>query len=135
MSDATETHAGGCLCGAVRYRLNSAPTYAGNCHCPSCVKATGGAFTTWVGAKAEDFEVTRGEIRTCETSPGITRGFCGTCGSSLTYVNQEGWPGVVSVTASTLDDPSVAKPTVHVWVSTRMPWVKLDDGLPTLPEF
>ena len=128
-------HDGGCLCGAVRYRLKTNPDWSGNCHCRSCVKATGGAFTTWVGVKKENFEVTKGRIKTCETSPGVFRGFCGDCGSSLTCVIEEGWPGQVSVTAPTLDDPSIARPTVHIWVSTQMPWVKLDDGLKTFPEF
>lgn len=132
---ATPPHEGGCLCGAVRYRLTTDPEWSGNCHCRSCVKATGGAFSTWVGAKTGNFEVTKGEIKVRETSLGIFRGFCGDCGSSLTYVNDEGWPGQVSVTAATLDDPTIAKPTVDIWISTRMPWVKLDESLKSFPEF
>ncbi|HSF94623.1 MAG TPA: GFA family protein [Thermohalobaculum sp.] len=130
-----QAHDGGCLCGAIRYRLKSDPEWSGNCHCPSCVKATGGAFSTWVGVKKENFEVIKGGIKICETSPGVERGFCGNCGSSLTCVIEKGWPGQVSVTASTLDDPSLAKPTVDIWVSTKMPWVKLDEALKSFPEF
>jgi len=130
-----ETHNGGCLCGAVRYRLTGPLVYSGNCHCRSCQKATGAGFVTWSGVKQAQFEVTKGALKTCETSPGVERGFCGTCGSSLTYVNEAGWPGLISVTSVSLDDPSIAEPTVHVYTSHQQPFVKLDDGLKTFPEF
>jgi hypothetical protein len=130
-----DEHDGGCLCGAVRYKLRGALKYAGHCHCRSCQKAIGAGFVTWAGVKKENFEVIEGRLKVCETSPGVERGFCDACGTSLTYVAEEGWPGLVSVTAATLDDPAFAEPTVHVYVAHRQPWVKLDDGLPTFERF
>lgn len=135
MTGASEDHLGGCFCGAVRYALHGAPDWSGHCHCRSCQKATGAAFATWVGVKTENFEVTGGRLAVCETSPGVQRGFCGACGTSLTYVAEEGWPGQVSVLAPTLDDPAIATPTAHVYVEHQIPWVKLDDGLPTHEQF
>jgi hypothetical protein len=85
--------------------------------------------------KKENFEVTEGRIKVCKTSPGVERGFCGNCGTSLTYVAEAGWPGQVGVLAPTLDDPSIASPSAHVYVSHRQPWVKLADGLPTHEKF
>ncbi len=135
MTEASESHQGGCLCGAVRYVLHGVPDWSSHCHCRSCQKATGAAFTTWVGVKAENFEVTRGQLTICETSPGVERGFCGRCGTSLTHAAEEGWPGKVSVLAPTLDDPGVASPSVHVYVEHQLPWIKLDDGLPRRRQF
>jgi len=140
MTDASKNqhgddHHGGCLCGAVRYRLRGALKFAGHCHCRSCQRAVGAGFTTWAGVEKENFEVTKGRIKICETSPGVERGFCDICGTSLTYVSEKGWPGVVSVLAPTLDDPGFAEPTAHVYVEHRLPWVKLDDGLPTFERF
>ncbi|MFQ5622363.1 MAG: GFA family protein [Paracoccaceae bacterium] len=135
MNPAKETHDGGCLCGSVRYRLNGSPDWSAHCHCRSCQRAVGAAFTTWVGVKSGAFEVTEGQFAICETSPGVERGFCSACGTSLTYVSEEGWPGQISVLAPTLDDPAIAKPTAHVYVAHRQPWVKLDDGLPGFEEF
>lgn len=140
MTEATEKgpgadHHGGCLCGAVRYRLRGPLEYSAHCHCRSCQKAVGAAFTTWAGVKKENFEVTKGRIKVCATSPGVARGFCETCGTSLTYVAEQGWPGLVSVLAPTLDDPAAATPTAHVYVAHRIPWVRLDDGLPTFEQF
>lgn len=135
MTDTSEKHQGGCLCGAIRYTLHGAPDWSSHCHCRSCQRATGAAFTTWVGLKQENFEVTKGQVTICNTSPGVERGFCGRCGTSLTYVAEEGWPGQVGVLAPTLDNPGVASPTAHVYVEHQLPWVKLDDGLPKHQQF
>lgn len=131
---------GGCYCGAVRYQISSAPLSAAHCHCRSCQLAFGGAFVTWARVAAADFEVTRGAIRTIEKSPGIIRGFCGDCGTSLTYdakseVEGQDWSAEAWFSAATLDDPSIVKPKAHVYVSHRQPWIKLCDDLPTFPEF
>ena len=100
MSEAIE-HEGGCLCGAVRYRIEGEPEWSGHCHCKDCQKAVGAGITTWIGSKHENFHVTKGEITRCETTQGVFRGFCGKCGSSLTYVNEVGWPGQTSIAAAT----------------------------------
>ena len=97
-------------------------------------------FATWCAVQSESFEVAEGRIKVCETSPGVERGFCGNCGTSLTYVakpEREGqsWQGQVWVLAPTLDDPSIASPRAHVYVAHQQPWVILDDGLPTHRQF
>jgi hypothetical protein len=140
MNETSENHEGGCLCGAVRYRLRGLPNSSAHCHCRSCQRALGAGFATWCSAKSENFKVTKGEIKICETSPGIERGFCGNCGTSLTYVAKrewsgQDWTGQVGFLAATLDDPSIASPTRHVYVSHQQPWVKPNDGLPTSEEF
>ena len=133
MNDKVEMHEGGCLCGAIRYVIQSEPTYSANCHCRSCQRATGAGFVTWIGVKPENFEVTSGEIKLCRTSPGIQRGFCGQCGSSLTYAG-EGWTDI-GVTAASLDDPTLAIPTSNVYLDHRQPWVVLDESLKKYQQF
>lgn len=85
MWEAMEKLNGGCYCGAVRYQIASAPAWSAHCHCRSCQMALGGAFVTWAKIAAEDFVVTKGEIKTIQKIPGATRGFCGACGTTLTY--------------------------------------------------
>ncbi len=125
---------GGCLCGAVRYQLRGAPDWSSHCHCRSCQKATGAAFATWAGVKEENFQVTRGRLAICISSPGVKRGFCDQCGSSLTYVG-DGWPGQIAVLAATLDEPGLANPTANVYVEDKLPWVHLDDNLTQYQRF
>lgn len=127
MADTGEVHEGGCLCGAVRYALRGAPTYSAHCHCRSCQRAVGAGVTTWSGVKPENFEVTRGRIAVYESSPGVRRGFCRACGTSLTYAG-DGWTDV-GVLSATLDDPGVARPTTNVYLEHRLPWVALDESL------
>jgi hypothetical protein len=135
MAEIPVEHQGGCLCGAVRYAFRGPPGWSAHCHCRSCQKATGAAFTTWVGVKSEQFGIIKGQLAICRSSPGIDRGFCGACGTSLTYVAEERWPGQVSILAPTLDDPGVATPTAHVYVKHQLPWVQLADGLPRHAEY
>ena len=89
MSDSDETFEGGCYCGAVRYGVSVAPTYAAHCHCRSCQLALGGAFVTWAKVPAEEFSFIQGQVKTCEKTPGIRRGFCRDCGTTLTYAAEQ----------------------------------------------
>lgn len=131
---------GGCYCGSVRYQISGPPTWSGHCHCRSCQLALGGGFVTWAKVAAEDFAVTQGHIKKIEKSPGISRGFCGDCGTTLTYaaeteVEGQDWSADAWFAAATLDDPSIAEPKTHVFVSHRQPWIRLADDLPTFEEF
>ena len=123
------------MCGEIRYLIHGNPDWSAHCHCRSCQKATGAAFTTWAGLETKNFEVLKGKIAICATSPGVERGFCSHCGTSLTYVAEEGWPGQISVLAPTLDNPEIVTPASHVFVDDQLPWVKLDDGLPRKNQF
>ncbi len=43
-------------------------------------------------------------------------------------------PARLGVSLSTLDDRNAIAPTVHIWVSEQLDWLKLDDGLPQCAE-
>jgi hypothetical protein len=127
MNDTSKHHEGGCMCGAVRYRVNGTHTYSGICHCNDCRRATGGAYVPWFGAAPEAFEVTKGEITEHESSPGIRRGFCSKCGSSLTY-GGEGWNDI-AITIASLDDPNAITPESNVFLRERLHWVKFNEDM------
>jgi len=127
----SEIHVGGCLCGAVRYRLSAPVGNLCYCHCHSCRRAVGAAFVAWGTVPRERFALTRGTLTIARTSASVERGFCGECGSSLTYAH-EGRAGEIDVTLATLDEPERLPPERHIWVRDKLPWVHLDDGLPQL---
>ena len=140
MTDSQTKHQGGCYCGAVRYEITGPPAWSGHCHCRSCQIVLGGAFITWCKIAADKFAVTHGTIKICEKTPGIKRGFCGECGTTLTYaadhtVEGQDWTADAWFAAATLDDPGLAIPKTHVFVSHKQPWIRLGDGLPTFAEF
>ncbi len=116
-----DIHQGGCLCGALRFAARGKPLWIAHCHCHSCRRNTGSAFATFVGYQQAQFRNA--------SSPGVTRSFCGTCGTPLTYA-AERWPGEVHVYVCTLDRPEAFEPKAHVHVGEQLPWLRLDDGLP-----
>ncbi|MBI4184834.1 MAG: GFA family protein [Proteobacteria bacterium] len=132
--DRTE-HWGGCLCGAVRFRIIGSPIMAGHCHCLSCQKLSGSghAFHAMVGEEA--FEVsgeTRGFSWTADSGNTVTTSFCPTCGSPL-FGRSSGYPGMVTFRVASLDDPSVVRPQMAVYAKRLQPWDHLDPGLPAFP--
>jgi hypothetical protein len=120
---------GGCLCGAVRYRVAGAPLWVAHCHCRSCRRHTGTAMTTFAGFPKSTFEITQGTPVVHESSPGVWRRHCGDCGSPLTYEARH-HADETHVYLGTLDDPAGLQPQVHVFTETAMPWLKVADALP-----
>ena len=122
---------GGCLCGAVRYRITSEPMVVCHCHCRSCRMAAGAPFITWMTVTGTGFAVSRGKPATFRSSAKVERGFCVVCGTALTYRSDD-YPDEIDVTAASLDDPALVNPADHIFVGERLPWVKMADGLPEL---
>lgn len=125
---------GGCLCGAVRYRIKGDAVIAAYCHCRSCTLSSGAPVVAWVTFEKEAFAVTDGKPVEHASSQPVKRSFCGRCGSALTYTHDER-PTQIDVTLSTLDDPQELVPQCHVWVSERRPWFTIGDDLPRFSEW
>ena len=121
------------MCGAVRYQAANAPTYTGICHCNDCRRATGGAYVPWFGVSPENLEITKGKIVEHESSPGIKRGFCGKCGTSLTF-RGEGWNDI-ALTIASLDDPNAITPETNVYLSEKLHWVKFNEDMRNYENF
>lgn len=120
---------GGCLCGAIRYRIDGPSRRTTSCHCLHCRRSSAAAFVTWVELPSCAFKLLSGSPSRYESRPGVTRQFCGACGAQLTY-QRAGEADTIDVTACSLDDPERVPPDDHVWCDRMLPWVKLSDGLP-----
>ena len=121
---------GGCLCGGVRYRVEGEPSPASYCHCHMCQRAVGAPVTAWASFPVGQFQILQGRVVEYASSPRILRGFCGTCGASLTArytLRGERW---IDITIATLDDPSGMIPLSHIHMSSRVPWFHIADELP-----
>src|SRR2546429_4623035 len=79
---------GGCLCGGVRYQVSGAVSNPCFCHCASCRKAAGAPMVPWGTFARASLRLSRGALAEYRSSPGVTRGFCAVCGTSLTYHNE-----------------------------------------------
>jgi hypothetical protein len=120
---------GGCLCSAVWYMTEGEPVMRAFCHCPSCRLATGAPVVAWALFPQDAFRITRGELAVYESSPGVRRGFCGRCGTTLSF-EADYVPGLIDVTIATFGDPAGLVPQMHVWHRHRLGWVVLADDLP-----
>ena len=116
--------AGGCQCGAVRFRV---PKLGGAaiCHCRMCQKAFGGFFGPLV--TGYDVSWTRGAPSWFRSSNQARRGFCSACGTPLAYDNGE---ATLELAIGAFDDPAVAAPTKQVNPHGKQPFF---DGLTALP--
>ena len=122
---------GGCLCGQVRWRAAAEPINVRLCHCRNCQRATGGPY--FARALFHDADVARsGETTRFASSGRLHRLSCARCGTPVFAEPQDGpW---IAVSLTTLDDPSALAPGSHIWVSAKLDWTKIDDGLPQFPE-
>ena len=120
---------GHCLCRSVTFEYDAEPNWIAHCHCESCRRATSSPMTTWISVPRCSFRFTRGSPRYFNSSPSVTRGFCGTCGSPLTY-ESERIPDEIHLFAGSLADPSKVRPARHVFVEEQLPWLEVADQLP-----
>jgi hypothetical protein len=123
---------GGCLCGALRYRLQAPVLDVVHCHCTMCRRAGGAPVVTWVIVGRRDFSLTRGHLKMWASSPGARRGFCPDCGAQITFASERE-PETLDVTLGSLDRPDDLPATRHVWAEGRLPWLHLDEDLPESP--
>lgn len=120
---------GGCLCGAVRYELTGPVEQLCFCHCTSCRRAAGATPVAWGTVATQRLAIVRGALARFRSSPPVVRGFCAACGTTLSY-EHAARPAEIDVTLASLDDPAALAPERHLWVSDRIAWGALDDGLP-----
>jgi hypothetical protein len=123
--------AGSCLCGGVRYEISGRLGHASHCHCSMCRKHHGAAFGSYASVRRRDFRWASGEalVGRFASSPGIERGFCTRCGSTL-FWDATGDPTSFGLALGTLDaDPGV-RPSLHIFVGSKAPWYEIADGLP-----
>ena len=115
---------GGCLCGAVRFRANGAPRWIGWCHCQSCRRHSGAPVSVFVAFARADVQATGGAMTRFQSSPGTRRGFCATCGSTLTCEG-DARPDELHIHVGAFDDAAGLAPTFHIYAEERLPWLCL----------
>jgi hypothetical protein len=130
---------GGCLCGAVRYEATSAPLFAGHCYCADCRKASGSGFIPFMGFASAALRISGRTLQ--YRSPAFrggeaVRNACLVCGG-LVFGGEVGKDESHTLYAGSLDDPSLFRPTVAIFVRDRPAWAPLPPDLTafdTLPD-
>lgn len=132
---------GGCLCGALRFKVEGDPIVSGACYCRACQSVAGGGAAYGMMFPAEALSVTKGETRSfiCKADSGadVYRLFCPDCGVHL-FSHNSTHPQYRSVKVGVLDDPSAFQSQGSVWTASAQPWHHVDPDLPsweTEPDF
>jgi hypothetical protein len=130
---------GGCDCRYVRYRMTSRPLIVHGCHCRWCQRETGTAFATNAMIEAQRVEIQGGEVLVIDTPLNSGRGQkiarCPKCLIAL-WSNYGGAGEVIRfVRVGTLDDPTAFEPDIHIFTSSKQPWVQLPAGKRSFPEY
>jgi hypothetical protein len=130
------TFRGGCRCGAIRYEITAEPMFGGQCQCRDCQHETGGGHTSFMAFPAGAVKLT-GTPRFYEAPVDsgniVRRGFCPTCGSPVVSATS-GLPGVTTISAGSLDDPSVFRPQFVCYTSRGHAWDRIDPAVPSFPK-
>ena len=114
---------GGCQCRATRFEIAGEPKFVCNCHCTACRKATGAAFSTWVGFRNDQVSWNAARPSLFASSPGVERGFCAKCGTPLTYASDR-WPGETHFLIGVMDDPEQFAPRSDVFAEDALCWAQ-----------
>ena len=120
-----DVHVGGCLCGAVTYRVSGPMRPVVACHCSQCRKSSGHHVAA-SSARREDIEIT-GEITWFQSSETARRGFCGTCGSNLFW---DGAGTHLSIMAGSLERPTGLRLAGHIYCADKGDYYEIGDRLP-----
>lgn len=129
---------GRCTCGAIRYRLKDRPLFVHGCHCTWCQRETGSAFALNAMVEMALVEV-EGEVDLVPTPSASGRGQeiarCPVCRVAVYSHYSGAGRKVAFVRVGTLDDPSACPPDIHIFTTTKQPWLVLDGRVPVVPEY
>jgi hypothetical protein len=124
------TLSGGCQCGAVRFRVEGELRRSSICYCRMCQKATGGPFGAYATFRTADIVWTRGQRKAFQSSGGVHRGFCGDCGTPLTF-EAIGGGEHMGLAIGAFDEPARLAPIRELDLAAKIPWLDTIGGLPT----
>ena len=130
---------GRCTCGSVRYRMAAPPLFVHCCHCRWCQRETGSAFVINALIEAANVEILSGEVEIIDTPSESGKGQkihrCPECKIAVWSNYAGAGEGIHFLRVGTLDDPDRVPPDIHIYTSSKQPWVVIPADTPAVPEF
>jgi hypothetical protein len=119
---------GGCLCGALRYEARPTHREGYYCHCRMCQLAFGNTRAAFLNLRKDEVRWLTPAPSYFASSTFARRGFCGRCGTPLSfeYLSSER----MDLSVGSLDDPAAFTPVSHFAVESRIANWHAEDGLP-----
>lgn len=130
---------GACSCAAIRYRMTSTPLFVHCCHCTWCQRETGSAFALNAMIETDRLQLLQGRPDMTDTPSNSGKGQriarCPRCRVALWSHYAGAGEAVAFVRVGTLDEPWRLPPDIHIFTSTRQPWVVLSSAIPVEAEY
>ena len=111
------------------------------CHCQWCQRETGAAFAVNALIEADRVYLLNGEVHHIKTpslsGEGQSIARCPDCHIAVWshYAYGSLSEAVCFVRVGTLDEPRRIRPDIHIFTSTKQPWVVLPPDVPAVPEY
>ena len=139
MTDGEYPITGRCTCGAVEYEMRCEPIYVHCCHCTWCQREIGSAFAVNALIETSNVRLTSGNVEKIETPSNSGTGQeivrCPSCEVALWSHYGAAKQKIAFVRVGTLDNSNACPPDMHIYTSTKLSWVKLDDSVPKMAEY
>ena len=130
---------GGCDCKAVRYRMETKPVFVHCCHCRWCQRESGASFALNALIETDQLRVLAAKPELVDTPSNSGKGQkiarCPKCRIALWSHYAGAGPVLSFVRVGTLDNPDALPPDIHIFTSSKQPWVVLPPGTPAVPEY
>ena len=120
------SYIGRCLCGTVRFEAKGEPKWVRWCHCESCRRHSGAPSNVFVSFPNDAVTITEGAIAKYSSSPGVERGFCAKCGSTLTCASVR-LPTETHYYVGAFERAADLAPKGEFFPDERLPWLHLSD--------
>ncbi len=119
---------GSCLCGGVRFEIQSPYPDLYQCHCSLCRKQGGSVSNTGLIVAADKFRWLAGEslITTWEKATGFRSHFCSRCGAPVPNPLRD--TGFVWVASGLLDGDPPLKIAAQLYTDSKARWAELPSG-------
>jgi len=130
------TRTGRCLCGSVRFEVDTEQWMSVSCHCRDCQYIAGGHPAVAVPMPLASLKLTGtiSEYRSkADSGIEVRRVFCPTCGTHL-YSGNSSNPDYVAIKLGTLDDADGLAPMIHIWTASAPSWHHIDTNATRIPK-
>jgi hypothetical protein len=130
---------GGCDCRFIRYRLETKPLCVHCCHCRWCQRETGASFALNAMYETERVSLVSGAPEIISTPSASGKGQmivrCPECRLALWSHYAGAGPLLSFVRVGTLDNPDLLPPDIHIFTSSKQPWIILPSDTPAVTEY
>jgi hypothetical protein len=130
---------GRCTCGALHYEITEKPLFVHCCHCRWCQRETGTAFALNAMIETKHVNLLKGAPETVPTPSESGKGQkivrCPACKVAVWSHYAGAGDQIAFVRVGTLEDPDALPPDIHIYTSSKMPWVVIPQDATAVPEY